>query len=303
VTWLPSPSVTIGTAVFTGDTVGQVSVRRGRDTVYAQTQAGYASFELIDVDGLVQPQVGSRVTFTLNDSGGTAVPVFVGQISDWDGDAVPAQGRTVVRYRLQAVGPLARLNRRTVLFDGRPQELDGARVSAAVSAGLSSAWEEVGSVTWGGVDATLTYETFDPGVDLALIDAGVFQIAALGTADAGYNALQVAQDAATSAEGVLFETGDGFIGYADSDRRFTSALAGFDDLPFDQVSAGGVSVSQKFADVTNRVTVEFDGGAVTRTSIQSVSDFGEVLALAAVYEPCQCVCRRAKGRPVLGTSF
>jgi hypothetical protein len=278
--WTPEPQVTLDGIDYTANTIGNVSIRRGRDTVYAQVQAGYATVELIDVNGLIQPKVGQTLVVSARDAYNVQTPLFTGQVSDWDTETVAVQDGILVTYRMQAVGPLARLNRRTILFDGRPSELDGARVGVAVAEGLSSAWEEVGgTVTWGSVGTAVTYDTFDPNYDDALIDPGVFTLAALGSADSGYTALQVAQDAASSGQGVMFETAAGLVGYADADRRQTAAQNDlFVELPFGSLSVGGLSVSSQFADVTNRVTVDFDGGSVTETFSESVEVFGEVLA-------------------------
>jgi hypothetical protein len=103
----------------------------------------------------------------------------------------------------------------------------------------------------------VTWATVDPGFDPALIDGGVYGLVALGSADAGYSALQVVQDAGASAKGLLFETADGFVGYADADRRPANAAAGFLDVPFAVLDVGGVSVSSSLADLTNRVSVEY----------------------------------------------
>ena len=271
------PTVTIGGVDYTGNAVGLVSIRRGRDTVYSQVQAGYATVELLDVDGMIQPKVGRTFTVRANDTRGNPVILFTGRVSDWSAEPQPANGGVIARYAVQAVGPIARLNRRTVLFDGRAVEKDGERVAAAVLAGLSSAWEEV--------SRTLTFDevgdqwgSFDA-VDASLIDTGVFDVAALDATAGGYRALDVAQEAASSGEGVLFETADGRIGYADSDRRFAAALADdFQEIPFGQAAVDALAVSQQFADVTNRVTVEYSSGVVTETSDESVELFGEVLA-------------------------
>jgi hypothetical protein len=278
--WTPEPQVTLDGIDYTANTIGNVSIRRGRDTVYAQVQAGYATVELIDVNGLIQPKVGQTLVVSARDAYDVQTPLFTGQVSDWDTETVAVQDGVLVTYRMQAVGPLARLNRRTILFDGRPSELDGARVGVAVAEGLSSAWEEVaGTVTWGSVGTAVTYDTFDPNYDADLIDPGVFTLAALGSADSGYTALQVAQDAASSGQGVMFETAAGLVGYADADRRQTAAQNDlFVELPFGSLSVGGLSVSSQFADVTNRVTVDFEGGSVTETFSESVEVFGEVLA-------------------------
>lgn len=274
--WLPNPTVTINGADYTGVSVGHVNIRRGRDTVYSQAQAGYASVELIDIGTLTRFDVGSDLQVSmlfpaiewelLADSWsgcgdawdgifgplapGFIEPVFTGVISDWNADAIAARDEPVMRYRVQAVGPLSVLNRRTVLFDGRVQENDGERVTAILTDALGTAL-----------------------VDPTIIDAGVFQIAALGSADAGYSALSLMQETAQSAEGVMFETRDGKIGYADSDRRFGET--DFLELPFAQVRVGSLTVASSLSDITNVVTVEFDGGSVTKSDATSIDVFGE----------------------------
>lgn len=274
-TYLPNPAVTIGGVNFTGNTIGEVTVSRGRRTVYERTNAGFASIDLIDVTGIPTFTVGDEVQVEIDradflwaemedawaDVGDTWAecveptflpsPVFTGTLSDWSSETTPARDRPIVRYRLQAVGPLGTLNRRQILFDGRISENDAERVSGVLTAALGTA-------------------IFDP----ALVDPGVFTLAALGTADAGYNALTAAQDAEFSGEGLLFETEDGKIGYQDADRRLTNERAGSLTVPFGVLSAEGIQVLQQLADITNTVTVSFEGGAVTEVDQSSIDTFG-----------------------------
>jgi hypothetical protein len=297
--WRPNPRISINGLDYTGQTIGQVSINRGRRTVYERPNAGYASIELIDVDGIAPFVVGDDVRISIDvtniqwqflpsswsalESGWsvltttqpqfTSTPVFAGVLSDWSVRTVATGGRPVLIYRLQAVGPLARLNRRQVLAAGRPSEDDGDRVLAAVASGLSDAWEEL-DVSLEFQDATGTWSEFGGFVRPDLIDPGVYTVSALGTADGGYNALQVAQDAGFSGEGILFETADGFVGYADADRRLANELAGFLEIPAALLSEDGVEVSQRLADITNRVTVEYEGGAVQADDADSIVQYG-----------------------------
>lgn len=274
-TYLPNPAVTIGGVNFTGNTVGEVTVSRGRRTVYERTNAGFASIDLIDVTGIPTFTVGDEVQVQIDRAdflwseaatswsgmGGSwsaavpltfvASPVFTGTLSDWSSETTPARDRPIVRYRLQAVGPLATLNRRQILFDGRVSENDAERVGAVLTAALGTA-------------------IYDP----TLVDPGVFTLAALGTADAGYNALTAAQNAEFSGEGLLFETEDGKIGYQDADRRLTNERAEVITVPFGVLSAEGIQVLQQLADITNTVTVAFEGGAVTEADQSSIDTFG-----------------------------
>jgi hypothetical protein len=278
VSWVPNPTVTVGTAVYTGRTVGEVTTVRGRNTVYSRTQPAYANLELIDVtDGGLGFDVGVPLQVTIENTAGSAVPIFTGFVSDWESD-VRSRGpevEPVVRYRVTAVGPLARLNRRTVLFGGRPEEKDGVRVAAAVGEALPLSWEEYSFDQQWSQAGSVMWDTVDPGFDPTLFDGGVYDLVALGTADAGYNALQVAQEAGESAKGLLFETADGFIGYADGDRRPANAAAGFQVIPYASLAADRFSLSSNFADIINDVTVEYGAGeAVTERDLFSVTRFG-----------------------------
>jgi hypothetical protein len=266
-----TPKVMVNGRDVTSLVQGRVTVRRGRDSVYTEPSAGYASIDLRSQ--VAEPfRVGQTVKVFLSDSSDTDVQLFGGVLSDVEAQAVSVQGGVLVGYRLTAVGPLARLNRRTVLFDGRPSEDDGERVLAALLAGLASSWEET-SATLAWEDAEGTFDTFD-GIDTTLVDDGVFTLSALGTAEAGYNPLRVAQEAAFSGLGMLYETRTGSIGYADAARRADNADAGYAPVPAASLSADGVQVASSLSDITNRVTVEFDGGVVTVTDDDSLQEFG-----------------------------
>ena len=256
--YLPNPTVKINGQDYTDVSVGQITISRGRDTVYAQPNAAAATVELIDVGAFTRFSVGADIEISmlfpaiewdlLADSWGAVgdewelifgplipgfiKPVFTGTVSDWSADAVAAQDAPVMRYSVQAVGPLATLNRRGIFFDGRVAENDGERVEAILTAALGSAV-----------------------VDPTIIDDGVFDLAALEADDAGYGALELLRESAASAQGVVFETPDGRVGYENADRRFTEA--DFLQIPFGQVQVGGLSVSSALGDVTNVVTVEF----------------------------------------------
>jgi hypothetical protein len=132
-------------------------------------------------------------------------------------------------------GRLPRLNRRTIYAGGRISENDGERILNVLNTALGTAL-----------------------VDPSVIDPGVFDLAAVGTADVGYNALQLAQDAGFSGEGLLFETADGFIGYTDANRRLENERARVIEAPFGVLSSDGISILQQLADITNAVTVTFD---------------------------------------------
>ena len=276
-TWQPNPRVVIGGRDYTGDTVGRVSAQRGRRDVDSAASAASAQVTLRDADGKgFEVRVGEPLELWLDDSSGTSVQVFGGQVQELSLSTVAiGGGDALVVWQVSASGPFARLNRRSVLAGGRPAENDGERVAAAISAGLGVAWEEYSaSQTWAQVNGATTWQTLDPGFDATLIDAGVYGLAALGSADAGYGPLSVAQDAAFSARGVLYETRDGFIGYADANRRQTAGAGTALEIPTSTLSQSGLGFRQILTSLVNRATVAYSGGAVTVSDDDSVREYG-----------------------------
>lgn len=293
--WQPNPQVTFDGSTFTGAVIESVTVTRGRDSVYADMRPGYAQVTMRDVDEGVQVEVGRRMVVTVNDSAGAPVTLFTGVVSDWRSEALPvADGGPLVTYTVRAVGPLARLPRRSVFASGRSVELDGARVGAALIAGLGATWQETNPfLQWqlavppaptpdyklpvlsdpSEVDSSVTWATYDA-VDPALVDDGVFDVAALAAADAGYSAQTVVNETAFSAEGIVFETADGRVGYADADRRALNAGAGYLSLPADVLDRDGFSLSSDLSDLVNQVVVEYEGGAVTDSDATSIGLYG-----------------------------
>jgi len=272
----PNVRVWIGQREVTNLRDGDVVVRRGRDTVYQPTNAGYASFELVDIEDVFF-EVNARVTITVDDFAGTPQLVFTGRVSDFERQMRVLSADPQVIVRVQAVGPLAAAHRRVVLFDGRLSENDGDRVAAALAVALAERWDEQPlDLAWEDVGATVTWDTYDSFAP-ELIDDGLFDLTALPADDAGYDPLGVIQDAAFSGQGILFETPDGRVGYANADRRFANLLAGVVDIPLNVTVFNRFSVSQQLADVTNRVTVEYGADeAVTATEPESLTQFGRL---------------------------
>jgi len=269
-TFTADPTVTIAGVDYTGDTLDVVTIVRGRDTVYAEPQPGFATVQLIDRTGAGIPvNVGDPVSIDL-EAGRT---VFVGTITDrsaalYDPGLVgdPAGIMTIT-----AVGPLMRLNRRLIYTAGRQAEKDAERILDVIDTALAVPWEEAAG-TWAqqqGTWANYYAQPFDPD----LIDPGLFDLAAVPPNEDGYVALQVAQEAAASGAGIVGETADGFITFANADRRTLNRTAGlFEFDPADVVA--DLQTSSQLADITNRVIVTFDGGAVEFQDIDSIQRFG-----------------------------
>ena len=271
--WEPVPSVLLNGQQVSSSTVGQVTVKRGRDSVYVEPSASYASVNFQSEQG-VAVTIGDRLELRLADSVGTATTVFSGRVSDVDLQVIPVGSGTLAGYRVTAVGPLAGANRRQILEGGRSEELDGARVLAALLAALAATWEEQSvGLTW--ADADGTWNDFTGPLALNDIDPGVFDIAALESADAGYSALSVVQEAAFSGDGVLYENRFGQIAYADADRRGNTLTAGTAvHIPVAALRADGLLASSSLSELTNRAIVTYETGVEQSEIAESIGLFG-----------------------------
>jgi hypothetical protein len=273
VSWRPVPSVLLNGQEVSSSAVGQVTVKRGRDSVYVEPSASYASVNFRSESG-VPVTIGDRLTLRLADSVGTATTVFSGRVSDVDLQVVPVGSGTLAGYRVTAVGPLAGANRRQTLAGGRPVELDGARVLAALFGALSVTWEEF-PLDVAFEDAEGSWDSFTGPIAVDEIDPGVFNIAALGSADAGYAALGVVQEAAFSGDGVLYENRFGQVGYADAARRANTFASGTAiDVPVSALRADGLSASSSLSELANRAIVTYEGGVEQADIPESIVQFG-----------------------------
>jgi hypothetical protein len=266
--------VTINGVDYTADAIADVTITRGRDTVYADPPAGYARVQLLDRNGLgFAVNIADQLTVTVQDSADQPVILFRGFITDVAAELYDpgiSSPRSAAIYSILAVGPLAKLARRDVFFAGRAAETDGDRILAAIEDGLATAWEEAGG-TWAGVDPAATWETYDAEFDATLIDAGLFDIVALDPFDLGYSALDAATTASNSGQGLLYETLDGKVGWSNADARGLETNP--TEIPADAILALGVRSRSSIGDLTNRVVVQYDGGAETVQDSISLSTY------------------------------
>jgi hypothetical protein len=273
VRWKPDTAVLIDGADVSSNITGTITIRRGRDSVYVEPSASYASINLISVEQPLNLSIGRPLSLSIANMTGRRESLFAGRISDIDVQVTPGQ-QNVVRYRVTAVGPLADVNRRQVLAGGRAQELDGERALAAIFGGAAETWESFSpTLEWG--DTTEAWIDFVGNVDLANFDDGVFAVAALDPAVGGYPALTTAQESAASGGGVLYETREGKIAYADAARRPTTFDAGdFKEIPGDVLDPDGMNASSALSELANRVQVEWAGGVEEAEVRESIVQFG-----------------------------
>jgi hypothetical protein len=187
---------TVGDAVDLSCLVDQVSIAHGRGDPSGQPEASSATIDFTATrDEPLPPQVdiGSVVVVsTLTPEGGSTR--FTGRVTDialgWDDAGVETPDAGV--GQIIAVSVLADLGRRVVGSEPWPVELDGARISRVADlAGmpLDARWSDPGTVSILARD----------------VDA--------------QQALDVMHGVAESAGGIVWDTRDGDVRYADADHR------------------------------------------------------------------------------------
>jgi hypothetical protein len=272
-TWTPVVTVTIAGTDYTGDTIDLIQLRRGRNTVYTSVQPAVASITLLDKTGTgIVPTVADSVVVTLEDSGGTPVTLFVGEVSDWSTGIYDAGilNTAAAAIRVTAISNLAKLVRRQVFADGRSVEKDGERIEAIIVDALGQTWNDAQG-TWNDY-TTETWNTVDGAIDFSIIDSpGLYDIIALAAQTGGYNSGSIAGITGLSASGLLYETADGRIGYADGQRRATNAAAGYLALPAANLTASQLTTTSQIADLANSVVVTYGSNQqVTDEDIESI---------------------------------
>lgn len=203
--WLFAPDADASdpaTAVDFACHVDEVAIQHGRDDTSNQPEPSSCTVNFTVGPGTPMPAVldiGAQVRVVIVRAGVT-YDRFTGRVTDlalgWDeaGQDTPERGVG----QMVAVGVLADYARRVVGAEPFPQELDGARVARVfAAAGL-----------------VLNPATSDPGV--AQVNPRDIDARA---------ALEVAQGAATSAGGMVWETRAGDVRYADSEHRRGAVVA------------------------------------------------------------------------------
>lgn len=179
--------------------VDQVTIRHGRDGADDQPDASSATIELswdTSVDALPQTiEPGSILIVTSAKLATTGDSTrFRGIVTDmtigWDDAGTETPQRPVAQ--IVAVGPLGSMGRRSIGDEPWPQELDGARVSRILT------------LTGVATDALRN----DPGL-VQVIPRDVDK----------QPGLDVARGVADSAGGILWQTRDGVVLYADAEHR------------------------------------------------------------------------------------
>jgi len=262
--WPRTVTVTVDGVDHTGEAIDSVYIQRGRRSYWEGMPAGLARIVLSDPT--VRPEVNEVCTVDVALQAGTA-RVFKGRVQAVTAEFDPNVGPIVT---LDVFGPLARAGRRDQ-EDTLPQQLDGARIAALLENAIAQQWaEQPLTQQWGQVDAATTWG--DYGIDTSLIDPGLYTLEALSTVPtATFGALSAAS---FSGGGVVYETGDGRIGYADSTRRQGASLGSPITIDASDIAARSGTATARRDDIVNQVILDWSGGQVTYEATDSIAAYG-----------------------------
>ena len=257
-TYTIDPKILINGVEYKAETINGVTLTAGRTTVDEQPRAGFASITLVTPDNTYPNiEIDYRVVVQVDNSAGTPVTLWTGWVSDVE-TTLGAFGATgfLNQQRITAVGSLSKLNRRLVGGSGYAKEFDGNRVYDIIYETAGETWASYDPAeTWADVNPLLTWQTAD--LLIGDIDRpGDFELTDYA---AGENSgLTLAQQAAASGLGILYESPDGKISYDDyTSRTDDVSLNGFTDIDSDAILTSGLSSVSRLSDLANEVEIVY----------------------------------------------
>ena len=280
--YTPYPTVEFdGGLTYADETIANISITLGRRDIMEQPSAGYATVELwTDADTPIPVTLSESVQIYIKDSNSVDQQIFGGVISDININ-LDQYGNigSVARYTITAVGPLAQLNKRTAGAATFPKQKDGDRILAILTEAFLTEWDDVApTLAWNGVPSGTTWATYD-GTALSLVNGlatnidnpGIYELMDYSSGDA--NALTLAQEAAQSGRGVLFESEDGDIHYDDYAARASNPTI---TLTANDILARGLSTAAQWSEIANDVEVTYRAGTENARDEQSIILYGQL---------------------------
>jgi hypothetical protein len=259
----PYPTVIIAGVIYMADnTLSNIKISSGRRDVLNQPEPTYSNIEFwTDANNPLPIELSDSVEININKGTLGGSTIFTGVVSDIN-ISIPQYGATgsIAIYNVTAVGALAQLNRRFAGASGFAKEKDGTRILNILSEAFLTEWDDLDNVTtWNQIPAAVTWNNYDAtsqtlvnNLIFTIDNPGVYELQAYAAQEA--NALELAQEAAQSGRGVLWEDGAGALHYDDYVDRAIS-------LPFkliaEDILTNGLSSASQLGEVANNVTIVY----------------------------------------------
>tara|TARA_R110000868_G_scaffold196062_3_gene441862 strand:- start:711 stop:1862 length:1152 start_codon:yes stop_codon:yes gene_type:complete len=251
-TWTINPTVTVNGTSYLSSTVGSISINYGRTNIWDFQNVGYANITLVNATNTnYSIDINQSVVVKLKDYAGTSdITVFTGTVTQVNSSMKVASGAVNISYvQITAVGALATLARTQVGTAIYPEQDESERITAVI-AGTSA-----------------TVDTIDTG-NYTLLERAINPNAAITIANA----------AALTATGSIYETASGKVGYANQARRNTDvATNGYFNLLADYINVSAIKSQMSLNDVINTVKINYAAGSVyAEASPTSVTTYGTI---------------------------
>jgi len=248
-TWDPNCSVTIDGTDFSSKTINAVSVTFGRTSYWEQARAGIASVEIANWDNSDYGfEINDSVVIKVDNATPTARTVFTGKITSI-ATSMAAVGTVneVSLITISAVGPFAKMARTIIGGSGYSREMDSTRMTNILT------------------DAGVTIDTVD--------SPGIYEFGA--AAALSTDAYQWAAKYAGMANGYIYETTGGKVGFANESRRTIDVTAsGYMTIPENYILWRSVSSAKGLQDILNSITLTYGSGIKTSSDSASIAAYG-----------------------------
>jgi hypothetical protein len=247
-TWNPNCTVTVDGVDYSSKTINAVSVTYGRTSYWEQARTGYATVEIVNWDDTDYAfEINDSVIVKVDNASAVARTVFTGKVTNIASRMVSVGSvEEVAVITLTAVGPFALMSR-TILSTSYAKQFDSARMTSILT------------------DAGVTIDTVD--------SPGIYEFAATGAFVA--DAYSTAAKYAEMANGYIYETADGEVGFANESRRSVDVTAnGYMTIPENYILWRSVSSNKSLGDILNSINLTWKSGTKTSSDATSIANYG-----------------------------
>lgn len=275
--WDPVYRIYIDAVEFTTDVIANFSITSGRTDINTQPQAGYCSFNLVNLNNSSYSfDINSTVAIEVKDSSNNWRSLFGGFISDFTVQVQSAGSTAIVTgASITALGELAKLNRITDTTS-LGEDTEGDQIRTLLEANLPQRWVDVPpALQWQNWNGGLTWAEAFSGI--GDIDTGRFLMITKSTDPT--NLYSYVTQLATSGGGILYEDANGNIAYDDYlHRQEYLNTNGYIEVSANDALFSGISAKKRVGDIRNKLTINYGNNAnntYTYSDTTSRDEYGE----------------------------